>query len=246
MRNWRLRRFSGVLLLTAAFVVVSAGTAIATTSSSLHYQAVDQEFGSTTTDETCSASYCARASIGSLSVGEASSATSTARFGTITDSEPRLEVIIDDGVSNLGVLTTQGTATKTTIVRVLTYLSSGYILQIVGDPPSYEGHTLNTPSVPTDSSPGTEQFAINATANSDPDVGVSPIQVPSGETSFGFVETNYNQINKFMYISGDTVARSNSASGRTDYTISMIVNISNLTPAGHYTGDLAAVVVPVF
>jgi len=176
------------------------------------------------------------------------SATSTAKFGSIsaTDSDPLLEVIVDSGASNLGTLTTESTAYKSMTVRVRTYLSDGYVLQIVGNPPKYGDHTLATPTTPTSALPGTEQFGINATTNTTPNVGADPLQVPSSQTSFGVVNDNYKLANKFQYISGDEVARSESESGRTDYTISMIVNVSNSTPAGHYTGDFSAVVIPVY
>jgi len=129
------------------------------------------------------------------------------------------------------VLTTEKTATKTMIVRVRNYLSDGYTLQIVGSPPKVGGHTLATPTTPTGVHPGTEQFAINAVANTSPNVGADPLQVPSNQTSFGVVTDNYRTPNVFKYASGDVIARSSSASGQTDYTVSMVVNISNATPS---------------
>lgn len=178
--------------------------------------------------------------------GKSKSTGSTAQFGTVTDSEPLLEVIVDPGDSNLGVLSAESTAYKTTSIRIRSYLSSGYTLQIVGNPPKYGGHTLNAPSTPTSALPGTEQFGINAVANTTPNVGADPLQVPSSQTSFGVVGDDYKTPNKFKYVSGDEVARSDSESGETNYTISMIVNVANNTPAGHYSGDFSAVVVPVY
>jgi len=230
-------------------MVVIAGVVsipVFATSSSQNYQIVEQEFGASSSAETCSGSYCARTSIGDLAVGTATSGGSSAEFGSITPDEPALEVIVDPGESNLGELTTEQTASKAMIVRIRSYLSNGYYLQITGTPPKYKNHTLATPSSPTVSNPGTEQFAINAVANTSPSVGANPVQVPSSEFSFGELDSKYNQANKFMYNSGDTVARSETESGRTDYTISMIVNISNQTPAGHFSGDYSAVVVPMF
>ena len=215
-------------------------------SSSNSYQVTETEFGAGSSAQTCSGQYCSQTSIGDMTAGNANSATYATKFGTITNSEPLLEVIVEPGNSDLGVLTTEQTATKTTIVRIRNYLSGGYTLQIVGDPPKVGGHTLKTPSTPTASAPGTEQFGINAVANTTPSVGTNPEQVPSGQISFGSVDDNFNTPNMFMYTSGNRVAYSNTESGRTDYTISMIVNISNLTPAGHYSGDYAAVVIPVY
>ena len=50
----------------------------------------------------------------------------------------------------------------------------------------------------------------------------------------------------FKYANGDAVARSTVETGRTDYTISMVINVSSATPAGHYSADYSAIVVPRF
>lgn len=235
-----------LILPAVVFVSVAPDTATAETSSSTNYQITDSEFSSMSNKQNCSASYCAKASIGDMSAPVSKNTASKAQFGPVTDSNPLLEVIVDPGVSDLGELTTERTAFKTMTVRVRTYLSNGYTLQIVGNPPKYSGHTLNTPNVPTSSQMGTEQFGVNATVNTTPAVGADPVQVPSDQTSFGVVHDNYKIPNKFMYVNGDEVGYSESESGRTDYTISMIVNVSNSTPAGHYSGDFSAVVIPIF
>lgn len=241
-RVWKGPRF---ILLAAMVAIISAQAALAVNPSSNNFELSESGFNAGELDA-CSDEFCARASIGDVGAGTSEGATSTASFGPVTPEEPAIEVIVDPGESNLGTLTTESTASKSMIVRVQTYLSDGYTLQITGDPPKYAGHFLATPSTPTASTPGTEQFAINAATNTTPAVGGNPVQVPSGEFSFGAVEADYSTPNLFKYQSGDVVARSNSQSGRTDYTISMIVNISNVTPAGRFTGDYSAVVIPVF
>lgn len=249
MRERKLWRYSALLLLAAAVAVSGAPVAFAQTAKSPNYQVTETEFGGMSGKVNCSQEYCARGSMGGMSGGASSSeGGGSARFSTVAagSDDPLLEVIVDPGQSNLGVLETHKTSSKTAVVRVRTHLSSGYMLQIVGDPPKYGGHTLETPSAPTDSTPGTEQFGINAVANTVPAVGADPAQIPSGQTSFGVVNDNYNTPNKFMYSSGDVVAHSNSESGRTDYTISMIVNVSPQTPAGHYAGDFSAVIIPIY
>jgi len=237
------------LMLLLAVLLVSGGTnsAFAVTSSSNNYQITETELGGSTSSQNCSASYCAKASIGDMTSSSTSkSYTTKATFGPITDSDPLLEVIVDPGESNLGNLTTETTATKTTSIHVRNYLSGGYMVQIVGTPPKYKDHTLSTPSTPTESMPGTEQFAINAAANTTPHVGAGVVQFPDNLTSFGLVDDNYATSNLFMYHSGDVVAHSNTESGESQYTITMIVNVSNKTPAGHFSGDFSAVVIPVF
>jgi len=246
MQKKRLRHYSKLLLLAMLLVSTHAGAAFAVTSNSANYQMTETQFNAGAMSENCSGEYCAQISIGDMSVGGSSSGNSAAEFGSITPNEPMLEVIVDPGESNLGVLTTEKTASKTMIVRIRNYLSSGYVLQIVGDPPKYGDHKLKTPTSPTTSSPGTEQFAINAAVNTTPSIGAAPVQVPSLATSFGVVNPDYQTPNLFKYVSEDVVARSDKESGRTDYTISMIVNIANSTPAGNYGGDFSAVVIPVY
>lgn len=247
MRKWGLWRYSRFMLF-AVMIIASGGseTAWAVTSSSTKYQVTETEFGSGSTQQNCSSQYCARTSIGDMTSGDSKGTVSAAKFGSITPDEPLLEVIIDPGVSNLGDLSTESTATKTMSVKIRSYLSNGYTLQIVGTPPKYGNHTLATPSSPTTARPGTEQFAINAAANTIPNIGAGPVQIPSSQTSFGIVNNDYHTPNLFKYASGDVVAHSATESGQTDYTISMIVNIANSTPAGHYSGDFSAVVIPAY
>ncbi len=246
MYRWGLGDLVRVSLLVVAVVTLGATTVLAT-SSSQNYQVTDMQFGASSSKETCSGQYCAQATIGDMIAGSSKGPTeSSAKFSSLTDEEPRLEVIVDPGQSNLGVLSPERTATKTMVVRIVSYMSEGYVMQIAGDPPKYSGHTLATPTAPTASTQGTEQFAINVVKNTSPDVGENPEYVPSDQMSFGEVEDGYNTANLFKYISGDVIARSRAESGRTDFTVSMIVNVSNATPAGHYAGDFSAVIIPFY
>jgi hypothetical protein len=217
-----------------------------TTSTSDNYQATEMQFGAGSNLESCSEEYCAKTSIGDLVGGSGTSAAGTATFGSLTTDVPTLDVIVERGESDLGNLTTESTTTKTMVVRIRSYLSDGYTLQIVGNAPTYQDHALTALTTPTGSEPGTEQFGINAVANTIPEVGANPEQVPDAETSFGFATDDYKTPNLFKYASGDTVARSLTVSGQTNYTISMIINIANNTPAGKYTADFSAVVIPVY
>ena len=246
MRVRRWWHYTRPLLVAGLITVAGAVPALAQTATSPTYQVSETQFGATSANQNCSAQYCAKASIGDMSGGGAAVAGGSATFEPLEGSEPRLEVIVEPGASHLGVLTTETTATKTMIVRISNYLGGGYTLQIDGDPPTFNGHALATPNSPTASDPGTEQFAINAVENTAPTVGAAPQQVPSGQETFGEVDEDYDTANIFKYSNGEIIARSQAESGRTDYTISMIINVSNSTPAGHYSGDFSAVVVPVF
>ena len=250
MRGIGAKRYIGVLLVAAAFVVVgTAGTVMATTSTSPHFELSEPEFGAGSAIETCSGQYCAQASIGDVGSGSSSSPSTTAAFsgglGTVT--EPLLEVIVEPGVSDLGVLSTTATSHRTMKLKVRNYLSDGYTIQITGNAPRYGDYALHTPTTPTAAEPGTEQFALNVVANTSPtQMGADPVQVPSGEMSFGYVMPDYATPNRFMYQSGAVIAASDKESGQTDYTITMIVNVAGNTPAGHFAGDYTAVVIPAF
>lgn len=233
----------GVLVVAAIATVALTVDAYANTSTSPNYQITETQFGNSSTIDGCSEEFCsAQVSIGNdLAAGP-----STATFEDITVNEPFIEVIIEAGDSNLGVLSLQNTATKTMGVKVRSYLSEGYGLQIHGEPPRFGDHTLAAMTTPGIPRAGTEQFGLNVVANTTPAVGVNPVQVPDNGTVFGVAADGYNTPNFYKYVSGETVARSTTESGRTDYIISMIVNIGGNTPAGDYTTDFMAMVVPAF
>ncbi len=242
MQRQGLRRYLTVIVF-ATLIIVNGATAVVALSSSTNYQMVETDFTAGSSSGSCSGEYCTRVSIGGSTDRE-----STASFEdeVPVDSEPRLEVIVDGGESSLGGLTTEATAHKTTTVRIRTHLSDGYTLQILGDPPKFNDYTLKALDAPTESRPGTEQFGLNIVANTSPNVGLDPSPVDIKGDIFDISGDDYLTPNLFKYISGDVVARTLVESGQVDYTISMIVNVSNMTPAGHYSSDFSAVVTPIY
>ena len=242
----------GYLLLIA--LAASIGFVATTTrvtsaiSSSENYQVIEPEFGVGASLDSCSGSYCAKATIGSLTGDEASSQNYTSSFGPVaTGGEPMLDVLVEPGISQLGELATTKTSFKTMAIKVRSYLSGGYMLQIYGDPPSYQDHSLATTSSPAVSIPGVEQFGINVAANTIPEsFGAQPAHLPSNEDASSLAEENYKTPNRFMYQSGDVLAITRSESSEVHYTVSMVVNVAGSTPAGHYSGDYSAIITPVF
>jgi hypothetical protein len=129
-------------------------------------------------------------------------------------------------------------AHATATFRVLNYTSYGYVVNIIGSPPTNSGHALAAMSSTAASSPGTEQFGINLVANTSPATfGADPVQVPSSTFSFGEAATNYNTANNYRYVSGEAIATGPKSSGETDFTISYIVNVATDTPGGQYGGN---------
>lgn len=234
-------------LCMALFAVAATTTVLATTATSPNYEASETEFGAGAALEACSGQYCASATIGAIG-GESSSEHFSAAFSTPAegDEEPLLELMVEPGEAHLGQLGTDRTATRTMLLHVNSYLAGGYTLQVTGVPPHFNDYTLASPLQPTASSKGSEQFAINAVANTDPEIGTDPTSISDSTTVPGVVLPNYGMPNKFMYINGDTVARSTTESSKIRYTISMIVNVAGTTPAGHYAGDFSAMVTPDF
>lgn len=244
MQTKRLWGIIGLALVAALFVIGSwASGSVFAQSSSDNYQMVESQFGNSSSNESCSDNYCASVSIGNDSK---TSAVSTAEFGEVNYSEPLLEMIVIPGESNLGELTTETTGSKTMQVKIRNYLTGGYRLQIIGDAPKYGDRPLNTLTTPTNSRPGTEQFGINAVDNVIPNVGANPVLQPDGGDGTDLVLSDYKTPNRYKYVSGQTIAETTTNTGGADFTITMIVNISNQTPAGKYTGDFAAVVMPYF
>lgn len=248
MRVRGLGRLIQRTLLLVAIVLSATGTVYATTSSSSNYKVSETQFGGGATQQTCSSQYCAQVTLGNTSSNNQPASTS-ASFDPISpdSNDPRIDMIVETGSSNLGDLSTEQSATKTVIVRIRNYLNDGgYVLQVIGDPPVFKNHNLATPATPTASNPGTEQFGLNVVANTSPSMGADPAQVPSNGVTFGEAATNYDTANQFMYNSGDAVAHSVLKTGRTDYTISIIINIAPDTPAGNYTSNFSAIAVPVY
>jgi hypothetical protein len=243
LRQWY--RVCALLVLVPMVFLANYAVAHAEDATSSHYQVTDTQFGAGA-GSGCSTSYCANSTAGDLVVGSGSSAHYQAEFGSDTEDMPLLEVIANGGSTSFGTLTTAAAATASVGVDVRAYEISGYTIQFAGAAPSQGEHQLDTPSTPTASQPGTEQFGINLVSNTFPTVGANPEQVPDSTFSFGQAATGYNTPDDFQYSDGAIVAQSDSSSGETDYTISMIINISDATPAGQYTGSYDAIVVPVY
>lgn len=247
LERWIRRIFAWWVVIGFACTVV--GTASAQ-SASTNYKVNEYMFGTGGELNACSTSYCSKQAAGETTVGETSSDNYTAHAGFNTTDAPLLEVAVNGSV-DFGVLSQTTTGAGTATIQVRTYLATGYVMRLAGTPLSYTSgaatHTIATPNVPTASTAGTEQFGVNLRANTNPiTFGADTVQVPDASFSFGRPMTNYNTPNLFMYVDNDPVAISDSSSGQTNYTLSMIANVANYTPAGRYTGSLSAVVTSTF
>jgi len=208
--------------------------------SGTQYMVEEAQVGAVGSDNDLSSSqYQARASAGELAVGIVNGTTYQAVGGFTTSDSPELEVIAGSLNLDLGNATPGTTLTGTSQFGVRAYLAEGYVVFINGTPPTQEdNYTMTSLATQTASSAGTEQFGINLVANTSPSTfGSNPAQVPDNTFSFGYVDGDYDDDGLFRYNENDIVAQSDSSSGVTNYTISYMVNISTVTPAGTYYFD---------
>jgi len=220
-------------------------------SSSAHYSVDQTFFGAGSQLNACSTTYCSRQSAGDTAAGNISGTAFKAIAGSNTDRNPYIAFSTSGGTTDLGILSTAGTATANATFAIKTYLASGYIVSLASNPPSSSGagaHTFTNLTSPTAAAtPGSaEQFGINLVANTTgcgapANFGAAPVQVPDSTFSYGTVASGYNTCGLFKYVKGDTIASSTKSSGETDYTISFIYNINAVTPDGNYVYNGALV-----
>lgn len=220
----------------AIFAVLAPVGVLAQTSSSPNYRADQTFFGTGGEADMQSASYRSRASVGELGIGELNSDNFRAFAGFNTTDEPFLEFVVLGQNIDLGFLDFEDVTTAQGQFYVRAWQSGGYNVRTEAQPPTNvsNNHQLDTPTSPTSSQVGTEQFGINLVANTDPEVGEELIQQPDDTFAFGEVAPDYAQQNNFLYNPGDVIAFSEESTSVTVYTISYIFNISNITPSGQY------------
>ena len=200
-----------------------------------------------------STNYSLRASLGDTGIDNRSSTNFQTYGGFTTTSEEYLEFVVNGATLDVGVLSGTSASTTSGTFYVRSYISNGYVVATVSDPPTNGGGaSLDPLTTGGTSSPGTEQFGINLVentiANGAPaNYGADPQQIPDSSFSFGYAATNYDTDGTYRYNNGDIIAQADSSSGRTDFTISYLFNIDDFTtPAGVYTMLHTLVATPTF
>ncbi len=232
-------RFFGVFIAAGSICVWSLllGSFASAQYSGTQYKIEEAQVGAVGSDNDLqSTNYQGRATAGDTAVGIVNGTTYQAIGGFTTSEAPELEVVAGNMTLDLGDATTGAALTGTSQFGVRSYLAEGYVVIIRGVPPTQEGgYTMAAMPTQAGSSPGTEQFGINLVANTAPATfGTAPQQIPDNTFSFGYAHTNYDDTNQYRYVDGDIIAQSNTSSGVTNYTVSYLVNISSITPAGTY------------
>lgn len=229
------------LLATIMLALMLPSTAVAQYSSP-NYR-IDQTFFGTGGElDASSANYRAKATVGELGVGNTGSANYQLYAGFNTTDEPFLEFVVTGANIDLGYLSTSQVKTATGNFSIRAWQTSGYVVRTESNPPTNAqgGHQITPLASQTASSPGTEQFGMNLVKNTNfcgagCDLGDNPQQLPDSTFSFGQAATGYDTANVFKYVKGDVIARANSSTSVTSFTVSYIFNIDTTSASGQYT-----------
>jgi len=236
------RRTLGVASFAAATIVAfSSLTASAETLQSNSYMFDETSVGTSGLLNSKSTNYGITEATGDLGAGEAASSNYNLQTGSKTSVDPTLSFSVDQFTADFSKLNPLATSTATARFSVLNYSSWGYSVQLYGPPPTYRTRPIAAiATAPASSQPGTEQFGVNLVANTSPvSIGAN---VDNGDYGLGVVSPDYNQSNKYRYISGETIASAPKSSGKSIYTLSYIVNVAGNTPGGAYTSNQMLVV----
>lgn len=253
MKQW-LGRLGVLLAVFAVGSILIVGSASADSSTSAHYQFIDSEVGGGGLGTSSSPGYQSVLATADNAVSSGSSDPSSTNYtiaaGSQTPHNPTLSIAIVNGDAAFNNLfSPTSTATASAQFSVVDYTSYGYVVQIVGSTPQNGSHSIpamsNGSGGPTTSTPGYEQFGINLVNNTSPTVGADPDRGQFGVSStYAGPTPNYSvnsPASEFYYSSGDTIAESQKSSGQITYTISYVVNVSDLTPGGQYTSDQSVI-----
>lgn len=216
----------------------------ANTPSSTNFRFDETSIGLTNGIESGSANFRSQSSAGGAAAGPSSSTNFQTETGANTSPDPNLTFTLNSPAANFGSFSTTQAATSTASFSITNYTSYGYVVQVAGAPPTYANNEIDAMSANAASQPGIEQFGINLVANTSPTSFGSNPQNGTAPNDFGFGEAapNYANPNQFRYVPGETIAQAPKSSGRTDYTISYLVNVANLTPGGVYGSDQVLIV----
>lgn len=232
----------GFALLATLFVGAPLAASLAPTSP--NYRLDESSVGLTNSGESSSTNFRDQSNTGGAAVGPTASDNFQSETGANTSPDPNLTFTLNSSAANFGSFSPTTAATATASFSIINYTSYGYVVQIAGSPPTYANNEIDPMDASAPSQPGTEQFGINLVANTSPvSFGANPNNGTSPNNfGFGQAAPNYANPNQFRYVPGETIAQAAKSSGKTDYTISYLVNVANLTPGGTYGSDQVLIV----
>ncbi len=224
---------AGLILIASIYYFTPV--ALADPSQSTNYQLKESVIGGSGLDFSQSTNFQSAQASGVLGFGNSVGTNFQVNNGVITTGDPALAFAILTSTVSFGTFSPGAAVVATASFQVSNYTSFGYVVQILGNPPTHGTHTITAMSSTGPSQAGVEQFGINLVANTSPvSVGANP---DHGQFGFGSASSNYGTSNNYRYVAGETIASAPKSSGVTVYTISYLINVSSLTPAGEYSGD---------
>jgi hypothetical protein len=117
-----------------------------------------------------------------------------------------------------------------------TNAGSGYSITASGLTMTSGNNEIPAMSTNQASTIGKSQFGLNLRANTVPQIGSNPVGPGTGTPT-----ANYNQVNRFRFVNGETIAHATEAQDYKKYTISYLVNISKDQAPGVYSTTLTYV-----
>lgn len=134
---------------------------------------------------------------------------------------------------NMGLLSSQTTGTASSQLAASTNSVNGYAVYVLGQTMVSGNNVITANSSPSPSIKGENQFGINLTQNSNPNVGSNP-------TGFGTAipSPGYNQPNNFTFVPGSEIANSPTSTQFNILTISYVANVNKSDQPGIYATTL--------
>lgn len=133
--------------------------------------------------------------------------------------------------SDMGNLSADDTLVTQSQMAVGTNATDGFVITANGTPPAAGTNVIDGAPAPSESTQGTNQFGINLVENTAPSIGHDP----EGTWANAVAADDYNQPNKYKFVSGDPIAYSPNVSLFKKFTVSYIINSSPNLRAGVYT-----------
>ena len=238
-----------IIAIVAVAFLLPSGLVLAQTPSSSNYSVQESSFQSGSDNNASSASYGARGSAGNLGVGIGESGSYQAYGGFITPDEEYVELVVPVQAVDMGVVDPGVPGTGSATFSARAYLNDNYVIISNREPPTNEsGDVIDPMTTATTVNTAIEQFGMNLVANTSPVVqGAIPDPQPNGSFAYGEAAPGYNTPDNYQYNAGDTIARSVTRGyGETDYTISYVLNVTTITPAGLYRMEQDLIILATF
>lgn len=142
---------------------------------------------------------------------------------------------------NFGTLSPSSTASGISQIGVGTNAVSGYSITVNGATLTSGGNTISALATQTASSVGGEQFGLNLRDNATPNVGTD-----ADGSGTATPTANYNTVDQFRFVSGDSVASKGSADAFRRFHAAYIVNIGTDTEPGTYSATMTYICTATF